>query len=125
LVSDSVTPSLDGLSRLLFEPIPDAVTSSSSQREQPLTDTHGRGREGDEVEDYNYNMANPRRHSNSGSHGHHIRDFKTKFETVEPEPVFEEELHGASALETGEALENVSTSSTDASVNEDDHPKKA
>lgn len=52
------------------------------------------GREGDEIEDYAYNMANPRRRSNSSTHV--IKDFKTKFETVEPEPVFEEELHGPS-----------------------------
>lgn len=56
------------------------------------TDNLFRGREGDEIEDYSYNMANPRRRSNSSTHV--IKDFKTKFETVEPEPVFEEELHG-------------------------------
>ncbi|KAI9785782.1 MAG: hypothetical protein M1839_008799 [Geoglossum umbratile] len=50
------------------------------------------GREGDEIEDYNYNMTNPRRRSNSNTVV--SKDFKTKFEAVDPEPVFEEELHG-------------------------------
>jgi hypothetical protein len=39
-------------------------------------------------------MTNPRRRSNSSTHVAGAKDFKTKFETVEPEPVFEEELHG-------------------------------
>jgi len=55
------------------------------------------GREGDEIEDYSYNLTNPRRRSNSSSHTA-LKDFKTKFETVEPEPVFEEEIHGAPSV---------------------------
>jgi hypothetical protein len=83
-----------------------------------------RGREGDEIEDYDYNMNNPRRRSNSSSNTHSLKDLKTKFETIEPEPVFEEELHGP--LENSEVLENVSTGSTDASVEEEeDTAKKA
>lgn len=35
---------------------------------------------------------NARRRSNSSVQG--ISGFKTKFETIEPEPVFEEDLHG-------------------------------
>ncbi|KAJ9219331.1 hypothetical protein DTO027B5_5717 [Paecilomyces variotii] len=50
------------------------------------------GRSGEEVQDYEYTFTNTRRHSNSSNHG--LTDFKTKFETVEAEPVFEEELHG-------------------------------
>jgi hypothetical protein len=49
-----------------------------------------RGRSGDEVQDYDYNFTNARRRSNSSNHG--LSDFKTKFETVEAEPVFEEEV---------------------------------
>lgn len=49
-----------------------------------------RGRSGEEVQDYDYNFTNARRRSNSSNHG--LSDFKTKFETVEPEPVFEEEV---------------------------------
>lgn len=52
------------------------------------------GRSGDEVQDYEYNFTHTRRHSNSGAQG--IADFRTKFETIDPEPVFEERMHGAS-----------------------------
>ena len=48
-----------------------------------------------ESQDYGYSFTNARRRSNSSSHGHAIGDFKTKFEAVETDPVFEEELHGA------------------------------
>lgn len=51
-----------------------------------------RGRSGEEVQDYGYTMNNARRRSNSSIQG--LADFRTKFETVDPEPVFEEQLHG-------------------------------
>ena len=54
-----------------------------------------RGRPGDEQADYGYTFTNTRRRSNSSSHAHDLASFKTKFETIEQEPVFEEELHGA------------------------------
>lgn len=76
------------------------------------------GREGDEINDYDYNLNNPRRRSNSSTH--QIKDFKTKFETIEPEPVFEEELHGA----IGAELDKESTSSSTKSVEEEDASKK-
>lgn len=47
-----------------------------------------RGRSGEEVQDYGYTFANARRRSNSSTQG--LAEFRTKFETVEPEPVFEE-----------------------------------
>ncbi|KAL3473733.1 hypothetical protein BJX99DRAFT_232905 [Aspergillus californicus] len=50
------------------------------------------GRSGEEVQDYDYNFTNTRRHSNSSIQG--IPSFKSKFETIDPEPVFEEGLHG-------------------------------
>jgi len=50
------------------------------------------GRSGDEVQDYGYTFTNARRRSNSSTQG--LTDFKTKFETVEADPVFEEEVHG-------------------------------
>jgi len=80
---------------------------------------------GHEAEDYGYNMANPRRRSNSSSHGHDLKNFKTKFETVEPEPVFEEELHGP--LAESDELEHAETISSNASgsVAEEDMAKKA
>ncbi|KAJ5655621.1 hypothetical protein N7507_007571 [Penicillium longicatenatum] len=49
------------------------------------------GRSGDESQDCGYTFTNARRHSNSSTQG--LTDFRTKFETVEPEPVFEEQLH--------------------------------
>lgn len=49
-----------------------------------------RGRSGEEVQDYDYNFTNARRRSNSSNHG--LSEFKTKFETVDREPVFEEEF---------------------------------
>jgi hypothetical protein len=67
------------------------------------------GREGEELEDYGYNVTNPRRRSNSASMSKGLKDFKTKFETVETEPVFEEELHGPDGSED---LEQTSTAST-------------
>ncbi|KAI9835556.1 MAG: hypothetical protein M1819_002007 [Sarea resinae] len=83
------------------------------------------GRDGDEIEDYAYNMTNPRRRSNSSSIEHGIKNFKTKFETVDLEPTFDEEVHGARPednveLEKEESLDSASGGS----VEEEDHPKK-
>ena len=83
-----------------------------------------RGKDGDELEDYAYNPTKPRRRSNSFSAapGHNV--IKTKFEHIEPEPVFEEELHGPSADDMAgyEELEKSSTGS--ASVDDEDVEKK-
>lgn len=72
-------------------------------------------------------MANPRRRSNSSSHSASMKAFKTKFETVEPEPVFEEEIHGAPRPTVHEDdgsvdLEKTSTGSTgtSGSIEEED-----
>jgi hypothetical protein len=78
-----------------------------------------RGREGDELEDGTFNMVNARRRSNSSTFT--TKDFKTKFETIEPEPVFEEELHGP----MGEELDKTDTSSSSTkSIEEEDASKK-
>jgi len=76
------------------------------------------GTPGDELEDINPNMVNARRRSNSSTMN--MKDFKTKFETIETEPVFEEELHGP----LGEELEKQSTTSTDKSVDDEEHDRK-
>ncbi|USP76480.1 hypothetical protein yc1106_03754 [Curvularia clavata] len=76
------------------------------------------GAVGDEVEDIRPNMANARRRSNSSTHN--LKDFKTKFETIETEPVFEESIHGP----MGEELEKQSTTSTENSIAEEDNAKK-
>lgn len=44
------------------------------------------------MQDYGYSFANARRRSNSSTQG--LADFRTKFETIDPEPVFEEQVHG-------------------------------
>ncbi|KAK2681332.1 Hyaluronan/mRNA-binding protein [Fusarium oxysporum f. sp. vasinfectum] len=60
-------------------------------------DGSGRGNWGtvnDDIADEQFTFTNTRRRSNSSSFSHHVSDLKTKFEVNEPEPVFEESLHG-------------------------------
>lgn len=64
----------------------------------------------DDQEDSGYNFANSRRRSNSNSQG--LNDFKTKFETIDQEPVFEEGIHGP----TDDDVEHVSTLSKEESA---------
>lgn len=49
---------------------------------------------GDEMFDEDFNFSKTRRRSNSSSVSNHVREFKTKWEVNETEPVFEEDLHG-------------------------------
>ncbi|KAK6368725.1 hypothetical protein LTR64_006882 [Lithohypha guttulata] len=66
----------------------------------------GRGNWGtlsDEADDSGYNFVNNRRRSNSSTQT--LNDFKTKFEKLDQEPVFEEELHGP----TDDDVEQAST----------------
>jgi len=71
------------------------------------------GHPGDEVQDTNYAMNNPRRRSNSSSHSKFAKDFKTKFEIVEAEPVFEMSEHGPTDEDSDHVrLEHQSTTST-------------
>jgi hypothetical protein len=75
-------------------------------------------------------MNNARRRSNSSTNAATVKTFKTKFETIEPEPVFEEELHGPRPGDSDDMvsvdLEKTSTGSTGSSgsVEEDDMAKK-
>jgi hypothetical protein len=95
------------------------ITAPRSDRHlKPSLTPNYRGTPGEEVEDIKPNMAYARRRSNSSTHN--MKDFKTKFETIETEPVFEEELHGP----IGEELEKQSTTSSDKSVDEEEHDKK-
>ncbi|KAM3072266.1 hypothetical protein ACMFMG_009079 [Clarireedia jacksonii] len=55
----------------------------------------GWGVEGEEVQDEGFTMTNARRRSNSSSYTAGLKDFKTKFEQIEADPVFEEDIHGA------------------------------
>ncbi|KAK9438739.1 STF2-like protein [Metarhizium brunneum] len=57
----------------------------------------GRGNWGtftDDVMGQDFSFNNARRRSNSSSASHHLNDFKTKFEVIDSEPVFEESVHG-------------------------------
>ncbi|KAL8941054.1 MAG: hypothetical protein Q9216_002462 [Gyalolechia sp. 2 TL-2023] len=102
-----------------------------NQGNAPLLTTLGqRGTPGEEGQDYGYKFTNARRRSNSSSHGHDISNFKTKFETVESEPMFEENYHGPQdedmeeermGLEKAESADSTSM----ASVEEEEHAKKA
>ncbi|KAI1091918.1 hypothetical protein F5B19DRAFT_456803 [Rostrohypoxylon terebratum] len=69
------------------------------------------GSAGQEVVDEDFNFANARRRSNSSGYTNHLNDFKTKFEFNEPEPVFEESIHGPEA-DYENALEKSETSSS-------------
>lgn len=85
-----------------------------------------RGRPGEEGDDYDFKFTNARRRSNSSSHANGLGAFKTKFETIDQDPVFEEELHGAPAEEAHLALdkEESAGSISSASIDEEDHAKK-
>jgi hypothetical protein len=68
-----------------------------------------------ELEDYDYNMAKPRRRTNSFSVAAGHSALKTKFEAVDPEVIeYEEDLHGPSHGEMNDhnELEKMSTSSS-------------
>jgi hypothetical protein len=69
-----------------------------------------------ELEDYNYNMAKPRRRTNSFSTAAGHSALKTKFEALDPEAVveYEEELHGPSPSDLADQheLEKMSTGSS-------------
>lgn len=66
------------------------------------------------MHDYGYNFTNQRRRSNSTTQT--LGDFKTKFETNEPDPVFEEDLHGPVHGESEESLTLEKESTTDSST---------
>ncbi|KAI1487874.1 hypothetical protein F5X96DRAFT_648039 [Biscogniauxia mediterranea] len=74
------------------------------------------GNAGEEVVDENFSFTNARRRSNSSGYTNYL-DFKTKFEFNEPEPVFEENVHGPETDEDELAKADV-TSSSGSSVDE-------
>lgn len=79
-----------------------------------MTNIKTRGNVGDEITDEDFNFANARRRSNSSNLGHDVSNFKTKFEVHDPEPVFEEHLHGAQ----DDDLTKTETSSSNGSVDD-------
>lgn len=79
------------------------------------------------MQDYGYNFTKARRRSNSSSHG--LGEFKTKFEAVEADPVFEEEFHGhhedpEDAGNLSLDKESSADSTSGASIEEEDLAKK-
>ncbi|KAL5050187.1 hypothetical protein BDW71DRAFT_121748 [Aspergillus fruticulosus] len=81
------------------------------------------GRSGEEIHDYEYSFMNTRRHSNSSMQG--MAGFKTKFETVEPEPVFEEGLHGPSTETTIDGAPVAKIDSLSSGTSGNDETEKA
>lgn len=77
-----------------------------------------RGVNGEEVQDEGFNLNNARRRSNSSSYTAGLKDFKTKFEHIESDPVFEEDIHGANEEE--HVVTRVTTDSSSSSVDEED-----
>lgn len=79
-----------------------------------------RGAIGEEIlDEEDFNFTQPRRRSNSSGFAHRIRDFKTKFDVNEPEPVFEESIHGPQEEESGEDVSN-KTEPSDSGRSSDD-----
>lgn len=66
-------------------------------------------------------MANARRRSNSSSFTTDPASFKSKFEVNEPEPVFEESVHGPTE---DEDLVKTETSSSGGSMDDDKAAKE-
>jgi hypothetical protein len=71
--------------------------------------TPSRGNFGEDIADEDFRFTNTRRRSNSSSISHHFGDLKTKFDFNEPEPVFEESLHGP-VDDDGEELSKTASS---------------
>ncbi|OCT51344.1 STF2-like protein [Cladophialophora carrionii] len=80
------------------------------------------GRDGEEAQDYGYTLNNARRRSNSSTQA--LGDFKTKFETMDTDPVFEEELHGPTEEDIEKASTHDSTDSSTLGGSIDDDDKK-
>lgn len=78
-----------------------------------------RGVDGEEVQDEGFKLANARRRSNSSSYTAGLKDFKTKFETIEQDPVFEEDIHGpADSEESLSEARRINTESSDGSIDD-------
>ncbi|RDL37934.1 uncharacterized protein BP5553_05367 [Venustampulla echinocandica] len=82
----------------------------------------GWGVEGEEVQDEGFKLTNARRRSNSSSYTSGLKDFKTKFEQVEHDPVFEEDVHGPGEDAHREDPHD-KVESSDSSVEEEDKAK--
>lgn len=83
-----------------------------------------RGTVADDADDSGYNFVNARRRSNSSTQA--LNDFKTKFEQIDQEPVFEEELHGPNDddYEQASTLSKEDTNSSNASEDSEESAKR-
>ena len=77
--------------------------------------------------DSGFTMTNERRRSNSSSYKAGLNDFKTKFEQIDAEPVFEEDIHGAQFEDDLPSTHRVNTESSEsgASIDEEEKVVKA
>ncbi|ELR04326.1 hypothetical protein GMDG_06708 [Pseudogymnoascus destructans 20631-21] len=83
------------------------------------------GIDGEEIQDEGFNVTNARRRSNSSSYAAGLKDFKTKFELFDPDPVFEENIHGARPEDHMEAASRVTTTeSSEGGGSVDEEEKK-
>jgi len=74
------------------------------------------GQAGDEIMDQDdFRFTNARRRSNSTGYANGLKDFKTKFDVNEQEPVFEENVHGPETEEDDEPLAKTDTTSSSGS----------
>ncbi|KFX94159.1 hypothetical protein O988_06448 [Pseudogymnoascus sp. VKM F-3808] len=78
------------------------------------------GIDGEEIQDEGFTLTNARRRSNSSSYAAGLKDFKTKFEQFDPDPVFEEDIHGARPEDDMEAASRVTTESSESGGSVDD-----
>jgi len=84
------------------------------------------GVEGEEIQDSGFNMSNARRRSNSSSYAAGLKDFKTKFEQIDADPVFEENIHGAQIDDDLAETSRVNTESSESggSIDEEEKGRK-
>lgn len=83
-----------------------------------------RGTAGDEIVDEDFRFVNPRRRSNSTGYANQLRDFKTKFDINETDPVFEETIHGAPEEDDGDDLSKTTSSESGRSTEDEKHDMK-
>jgi len=82
------------------------------------------GTAGDEIVDEDFRFVNPRRRSNSTGYANQLRDFKTKFDINETEPVFEETIHGPAEEDDGDELSKTTSSESGRSTEDEKHVMK-
>lgn len=83
-----------------------------------------RGVDGEEIQDSGFNMTNARRRSNSSSYAPGLKDFKTKFEQIDADPVFEEDIHGAGIEDDLSPTSRITTESSESGGSVDEDAKK-